>query len=163
MFQFSGFASFRMTSLQLAGLSHSEICGSIRMCQSPQLIAACRVLHRLWEPRHSPYALNNFLITIFSIKLWCQRTFDILLISMWRISESNRWPPACKAGALASWANPPSLLLFDLSQNKLWACVDSNHGPLHYQCSALTTWATGPVEYQKIIEKKERLERFYSI
>ena len=25
----------------------------------------------------------------------------------WRISESNRWPPACKAGALASWANPP--------------------------------------------------------
>jgi len=20
----------------------------------------------------------------------------------WRISESNRWPPACKAGALAS-------------------------------------------------------------
>ena len=27
----------------------------------------------------------------------------------WRISESNRWPPACKAGALASWANPPFL------------------------------------------------------
>ena len=26
---------------------------------------------------------------------------------LWRISESNRWPPACKAGALASWANPP--------------------------------------------------------
>ena len=26
---------------------------------------------------------------------------------MWRITESNRWPPACKAGALASWANPP--------------------------------------------------------
>ena len=25
----------------------------------------------------------------------------------WRISDSNRWPPACKAGALASWANPP--------------------------------------------------------
>ena len=25
----------------------------------------------------------------------------------WRITDSNRWPPACKAGALASWANPP--------------------------------------------------------
>ena len=25
----------------------------------------------------------------------------------WRISESNRWPPACKAGALANWANSP--------------------------------------------------------
>jgi hypothetical protein len=30
-----------------------------------------------------------------------------LQLSWWRISESNRWPPACKAGALASWANPP--------------------------------------------------------
>ena len=29
------------------------------------------------------------------------------LIIMWRITDSNRWPPACKAGALASWANPP--------------------------------------------------------
>ena len=30
---------------------------------------------------------------------------------LWRISESNRWPPACKAGALASWANPPSVMI----------------------------------------------------
>ena len=30
---------------------------------------------------------------------------------MWRITDSNRWPPACKAGALASWANPPKRLL----------------------------------------------------
>ena len=28
-------------------------------------------------------------------------------VKKWRITESNRWPPACKAGALASWANPP--------------------------------------------------------
>ena len=27
---------------------------------------------------------------------------------LWRISESNRWPSACKADALANWANPPS-------------------------------------------------------
>ena len=33
--------------LQCTGLSHSEICGSHRMCQSPQLIAAYHVLHRL--------------------------------------------------------------------------------------------------------------------
>ena len=26
---------------------------------------------------------------------------------VWRITDSNRWPPACKAGALANWANPP--------------------------------------------------------
>ena len=30
--------------------------------------------------------------------------------NLWRISESNRWPPACKAGALASWANSPKLI-----------------------------------------------------
>ena len=29
------------------------------------------------------------------------------LSAPWRITDSNRWPPACKAGALASWANPP--------------------------------------------------------
>jgi hypothetical protein len=37
----------RDTGLQPAGFSHSEICGLIRICQSPQLIAAYHVLHRL--------------------------------------------------------------------------------------------------------------------
>ena len=31
----------------------------------------------------------------------------LLSNATWRITDSNRWPPACKAGALASWANPP--------------------------------------------------------
>ena len=45
------------------GFPHSEICGSKLICSSPQLIAACHVLHRLLMPRHSPYALFclNFL------------------------------------------------------------------------------------------------------
>ena len=45
---------------------HSEICGSKLICSSPQLIAACHVLHRLLMPRHSPYALIrlNFLFLI---------------------------------------------------------------------------------------------------
>ena len=59
MFQFSAFASFRMTSLQLAGFPHSEMYGSIDICSSPYLIAAYHVLLRLSEPRHSPCALNN--------------------------------------------------------------------------------------------------------
>lgn len=29
---------------------------------------------------------------------------------LWRITESNRWPSACKADALASWANPPKFV-----------------------------------------------------
>ena len=35
------------TNLQLVRFPHSEICGSIRICQSPQLIAAYHVFHRL--------------------------------------------------------------------------------------------------------------------
>ena len=38
---------YGVTSLQLAGLPHSDTCGSIGMCPSPQLFAACRVLLRL--------------------------------------------------------------------------------------------------------------------
>ena len=66
MLQFPAFASVlqqvRMTVLQTAGLSHSEIRGSEVICTSPRLIAAYHVLHRLWEPRHPPYALLCFLV-----------------------------------------------------------------------------------------------------
>ena len=41
-----------------AGLPHSEICGSMLTCSSPQLIAAYRVLLRFETPRHPPYALK---------------------------------------------------------------------------------------------------------
>ena len=39
------------------GFLHSDICGSFRACQSPQLFAAYRVLLRLLMPRHPPCAL----------------------------------------------------------------------------------------------------------
>ena len=48
-------------SQQLCGLPHSDICGSQVICTSPQLFAAYRVLRRLREPRHPPYALIHFL------------------------------------------------------------------------------------------------------
>ena len=46
-----------------AGFPHSEISGSMRMCRSPELIAACRVLLRLLMPRHSPCALISLTIS----------------------------------------------------------------------------------------------------
>ena len=51
------------------GFPHSEIHGSKLICSSPWLIAACRVLHRLLMPRHSPCALIrlNFLIDLWSM------------------------------------------------------------------------------------------------
>ena len=50
----------RVTGLLPAGLPHSDISGSIRVCRSPELFAAYHVLLRLWKPRHPPYALNDF-------------------------------------------------------------------------------------------------------
>src|SRR5690606_3740027 len=60
MFQFSAFA-YDTPILQIGRLPHSETTGSIPICGSPVLIAACRVLLRLWEPRHPPCALVYFL------------------------------------------------------------------------------------------------------
>ncbi len=61
MFQFPGFASppygFRRRSPSRAGLPHSEISGSTFTRNSPELFAACHVLHRLSVPRHPPNAL----------------------------------------------------------------------------------------------------------
>ena len=39
------------------GFPHSDICGSVDICSSPQLFAAYHVFHRLLVPRHPPYAL----------------------------------------------------------------------------------------------------------
>ena len=50
-----------MTGLQPAGLSHSDILGSMVICTSPGLFAAYHVLLRLQEPRHPPYALSYLL------------------------------------------------------------------------------------------------------
>ena len=46
-----------MTGFCPAGFPHSEICGSMGICPSPQLIAAYHVFHRLLVPRHPPCAL----------------------------------------------------------------------------------------------------------
>ncbi len=42
-----------------SGLPHSEISGSKVAHTSPELIAACHVLHRLCMPRHPPIALTS--------------------------------------------------------------------------------------------------------
>ena len=57
----------KITSLQLAGLSHSEIPGSKVICTYPGLIAAYHVLHRLREPRHPPDALTCFRLYTLNI------------------------------------------------------------------------------------------------
>src|SRR5258708_4616984 len=63
MFQFPAFASStygfsrKYPGQVLDRFPDSEICGSKSARLSPQLIAACYVLHRLCAPRHPPDAL----------------------------------------------------------------------------------------------------------
>ena len=67
MFQFPPFASLNIIeiiTLQVIGLSHSEIPGSQIICIYTGLFAAYHVLHRLREPRHPPCALTYFRQTV---------------------------------------------------------------------------------------------------
>ena len=63
MFQFRRFPSYTYgfsiwyLGMNLSGLLHSEIHGSMFICNSPWLIAAYHVFLRLLVPRHSPCAL----------------------------------------------------------------------------------------------------------
>ncbi len=50
------------SSISQSGFPHSDIPGSKRVCRSPRLIAAYRVLHRLPAPRHSPYTLSSLTV-----------------------------------------------------------------------------------------------------
>ena len=46
-----------VSEVSSAGFPHSDICGSLDICSSPQLFAAYHVFHRLLVPRHPPCAL----------------------------------------------------------------------------------------------------------
>ena len=51
-----------MTGVFPAGFPHSDICGSMDICSSPQLFAAYHVFLRLLVPRHPPCALSRLTI-----------------------------------------------------------------------------------------------------
>ena len=91
MFQFPAFASMILMDdgIASAGLPHSDIRGSMGICPSPRLFAACHVLRRLREPRHPPYALSNFVVSSFPLpwdrnlrnsRLWVFGIFTRLLV-----------------------------------------------------------------------------------
>ena len=75
MFQFRRFPSYSyffqsmMRGYCPRGFHHSDIPGSLLICSSPRLFAACRVLRRLLMPRHSPCALFSLtmLFKLFSL------------------------------------------------------------------------------------------------
>ena len=70
-----------MTGVLPAGFPHSDICGSMDICSSPQLFAAYHVFHRLLVPRHPPYARSS--ITNFdSITGWIESHTYIALYAL---------------------------------------------------------------------------------
>ena len=61
-----------MTGVLPAGFPHSDICGSMDICSSPQLFAAYHVFLRLLVPRHPPCALFclTFVTISYSVRKW---------------------------------------------------------------------------------------------
>ena len=70
MFQFRWFPPYAYgfsiwyTDMTLCGFPHSDVCGSLLVCSSPQLFAAYHVLLRLLVPRHSPCALCSLTVPV---------------------------------------------------------------------------------------------------
>ncbi len=91
MFQFRRFPTYTyfvqctLSEYCSDGFPHSEIRGSMLMCSSPQLIAACHVLHRLLMPRHSPCALISLTFVEQPISKLFSSSIRIMQASVWFI------------------------------------------------------------------------------
>ena len=69
----------------LCGFPHSDTCGSLGICPSPQLFAACRVFRRPPVPRHPPCAF--FRLTFHGLATAWLRGFP----------RSHSWLPSFRA------------------------------------------------------------------
>ena len=90
-FQFAEFPSLDyllppgMTGLLPAGFPHSDICGSLDICSSPQLFAAYHVFLRLLVPRHSPRALSSLTFCFFARSLsWAAHSVGLSFLTLFR-------------------------------------------------------------------------------
>ena len=68
----------RSTGVCPAGFPHSDICGSMCICHSPQLFAAYHVFLRLLVPRHPPCALIRFTSIDIALSIGCLTSFLML-------------------------------------------------------------------------------------
>ena len=92
MFQFRRFPTYcyliHSTLIRYCrtGFPHSDISGSMLICSSPKLFAACHVLHRLLMPRHSPCALISLTYLVL-LELTSSHTLELCRLN--RISLQN--------------------------------------------------------------------------
>ena len=73
------------------------------------LVVECFLLSILHTRTRTVWYILLALTFNFTFCTSCQRSF-LCFQRWWRITDSNRWPSACKADALASWANPPRVI-----------------------------------------------------
>ena len=86
----------------------------------------------------------------------------------WRITDSNRWPPACKAGALANWANPPREKREEILKKHLHELMSPSRnwslehirpsrcvvpGRLELPTSTLSVWRSNQLSYRTELEE----------
>ena len=162
MFQFPRLSSrlLGILCLQHSRFPHSDICGSMFVCNSPQLFAAYHVFRRLQKPRHPPYALICFLfasiillsfITINSSLLLCsyfqscQWTFLIPITLSFKYL-SARTDLGIQLGNLHQFFSYSKAKHFSLLNLNLfvWRIRESNPWPLECKSSALANWANPP-------------------
>jgi len=103
-----------------AGFPHSDIPGSKSVCDSPRLIAAYHVLHRLLVPRHPPCALSSLTGNTKVLHLWLYPASRIQLSKSVRVARGvacgcasivhrhsraaiSLWPAANAAGLSRIW------------------------------------------------------------
>ena len=85
-----------MTGVRSAGFPHSDICGSLDICSSPQLFAAYHVFLRLLVPRHPPYALScltfsNIYVALYISLVFALLSFDNSLSVFWQTCIRNNF------------------------------------------------------------------------
>ena len=134
MFQFRRFPAYAyliqrtLTEYCSAGFPHSDISGSMRICRSPKLFAACHVLRRLLMPRHSPCALLSLTCFWFSLS---ENYADNLLSE---VRNRNCYPLLESPQFLISFPLLPRFLLLRCSVFKVPSPVSLETG---YKCSIL--------------------------
>ena len=122
MFQFRRFPSYayfvqrRMTGYCPAGLPHSDIPGSMDICSSPRLFAACHVLLRLLMPRHSPCALSSLTYRRFHSDLSENSWFSLRIMQAYK--DRN-----CMSPCILSDAVPQSICFLCVSTEKPLCCL----------------------------------------
>ena len=93
------------------GLPHSDTHGSKAVRASPWTFAACRVLHRLREPRHPPCALPRFSLSLVSVAAR-PRAPQLVCLSLCLLSHPVKEPggtPSRLSGECGARTHDPRL------------------------------------------------------